>query len=655
MMNYRADIDGLRGVAVLLVLLFHAGLPFFPGGFIGVDVFFVISGYLITAIIVSEAKEERFSYLTFYERRARRILPALYVMASIVLLVTLLIQVPSDLLKTSKTLLFALLFSSNVFFWRTTDYFSGASDFEFFLHTWSLGVEEQFYFIFPLVILLLIKRGRWLLRLTVLALVVSLAFSVYTSYHHEWASYYLLPSRAWQMMMGAILAIAAFRFSVNKFTANVIAISAILLIALPAIYYTKQTRFPGAAAFIPTLGAALIIFIGGIQSGNWVTKCLGSPVIRFVGLISYSLYLWHWPIFAFLRNYQADVDLDVGLSVLGIVASFFMAYLSWRYVEAPFRNKQLFSRKTIFRLVGLSSVLLLGVCVLIIALKGAPSRIDPTIVRLSAVSESGVIDNPCMTKSASDIRQGNFCGVGDAESPSQSIVLWGDSHLGALRQSISTVLEQKKLGGVFFGKTGCPPMLGVLKANLGDGEACLQYNQAVFEQIEKMSSVDTVVLHARWALSVEGSRYGSEGGPNYVLEYTDNAREGLSNVQVVALGLERTVKQLMALGKRVIVIAGVPEVGVSVPKVLVNNMFWGKNRDIAPSARAFSERQLSTNEIFKVMQNKYPALLVVHPSNVLCDERVCHIAREGEPLYFDDDHLSDLGAGLVVEQLIPHI
>jgi peptidoglycan/LPS O-acetylase OafA/YrhL len=654
-MQYRADIDGLRGGAVLLVLLFHAGLPFISGGFIGVDIFFVISGYLITSIIVADAKRECFSYLRFYERRARRILPAMYVMAMVVLVVTLFVQVPSDLLKTAKTLLFAVLFSSNVFFWRTTDYFSGASDFEFFLHTWSLGVEEQFYFIFPLVILLFVRRGSWLLMLSVCALIISFVFSVYTSYYHEWASYYLLPSRAWQMMMGAVLAIASFNVSISARWANSLGVVAALLILVPAFYYSKHTRFPGVAAMAPTVGAALLIFVGSVSSHHWVGRCLSSPLMKGIGLISYSLYLWHWPVFAFLRNYQANIQLDLWLSLIGIVVSLALAYVSWKYIEAPFRDRRRFTGKSILLLGICSSVLILFVCASIIALQGIPSRIDPKIVRLSAVSESGVIDNPCMKKSAADIYAGKWCLIGDQSRESGSVAFWGDSHLGALKLSMSKGLVLAERRGVFFGKTGCPPLLGVLKTNASDGEQCLQFNEAVLASIIKDSSIESVVMHARWALSVEGTRYGAEKGPRYILSYALGADQVLGNAGVVRLGFERTVTRLQAAGKKVVIVASVPEVGSSVPKVLVNNLFWGKARDITPRVADFQLRQAATNKILRTLHENLPSVRFVYPAESLCDDVLCHIALNGEPLYFDDDHLSDLGADMVVKQIMPHL
>ncbi len=650
-MTYRPDIDGLRAVAVLLVVFFHAGFPYLSGGFIGVDVFFVISGYLITSIIVSEVKQEKFSYINFYERRARRILPAMYVMSFIVLLATLFFQMPDDLEKTAKTLFFATLFSANIFFWRTTDYFSGDSDFEFFLHAWSLAVEEQFYFIFPIVILLFFNRGKWLLLLTVFAFVASFLISVYTSYHHVWASYYLLPSRAWQMMAGALLAIVSFQgLKLGSKQAGLLGILAFLCILLPAVFYSKQTRFPGLAALLPTLGAAGLIFVGGIHHQNWISKLLSLSWIKFVGLISYSLYLWHWPVFAFLRNYEANVKLSVGMSVLGIVCSFLFAFASWKFVEAPFRDKKRFSLRKIFSIVGFSSLALLISCVSIVLLKGIPSRIDPQIIELSQVSESEVIDNPCVQKTAADIKNKNICRVGN-DSSVATIALWGDSHLGALKKEFSLLLNDAELSGVFLGKTGCPPIEGVLKRNLADGQACLGFNEEVLSFLVGNSQISTVVLHARWALSVEGTRYGAESGPNYELVDTLSSKPSTNNANVVDVALNRTISQLLAAGKKVVLIAGVPEVGVSVPRVMENNLFWGKKRDIRPSFDNFSVRQASTNRILQTISERFPEVQLIYPSSVLCDDEYCAIALNGHPLYFDDDHLSDLGAKLLLKSV----
>ena len=656
-MVYRPDIDGLRGVAVLLVVLFHSGLSLFPGGFIGVDVFFVISGYLITSIILDDVRRDRFSYIGFYERRIRRILPALYVMILLVMLLALFVQMPIDLIKSAKTVFFATLFSSNIYFWRTTDYFSNDSDFEYFLHTWSLGVEEQFYFIFPLVILLFVRRGQWLLILTLLALVLSFCLSVYATYYYQWASYYLLPSRAWQMMMGAVLAIAVIRWTPSKAVVSLLGVVALACIFIPALLYSKQTRFPGVAALLPTFGAALLIFLGGVATSHqWLSRIMGAKWLVGIGLISYSLYLWHWPVFAFLRNYHASVRLETISSILGIAVSFLLAYLSWRFIEAPFRSRQKFSRRSIYAMAGTVSLSILAICIGLLVYKGVPSRIHPDVLRLSQVSESAVIGDPCLNKTSAQLSGGDLCFVGRQQSP-VSIVLWGDSHLGALKHSLDAAFKTEGKKAAFFGKIGCPPLQAVLKKGLGDGEQCMAVNREAVRYIEQQSTVTTVVLHARWALSVEGTRYAPERGARYILEDVAGQEQkvgefGSGNAGVVAGALNRMVQQFLVAGKRVVIISSVPEVGFGVPKVEANSLFWGKDRDIRPPLSRFMSRQAVTHGIFSQLQEKYPALVVVDPADMLCDDAFCHVMRDGNPLYFDDDHVSDTGAKLIVRQLL---
>jgi peptidoglycan/LPS O-acetylase OafA/YrhL len=658
-MQYRPEIDGLRGVAVLLVLFFHAGLPYITGGYIGVDVFFVISGYLITSIILSDIERGRFSYVGFYERRIRRILPALYVMSLLVLIVAFVTQVPVDLIKSAKTLAFALIFSSNIFFWRTTNYFSGNSDFEYFLHTWSLGVEEQFYFIFPLIILLLARNKRGLFYVALMACVGSFLVSVYASYSFEWAAYYLLPSRAWQMMVGALLAIYASSgkiISINKYSLNGLALLAAMLIFIPALIYTKQTRFPGLAALLPTFGAGLFIFLGLAYRGGLAVKVLGSSPLRSIGLISYSLYLWHWPVFAFLRNYQADTRLSVSLSIVGICLSLVLAYMSWRWVEAPFRNKERFSRRAIYTLAASATGVLLLMCLAVVYFDGVPSRLDPQVIRLSQFSESEVIDNPCVNKTANDIRGGNICYVGNVKvSPGvvisdPSIVLWGDSHMSALKAAFSESLQASQKVGAFIARTGCPPMPNVLKVGAGGGSRCVDFNQEVLEFVKSKKSIVTVVLHARWALNVEGSRYGAEQGPVYVLA-DKTASENMSNEAVVDRALNSLIAELLAANKSVVIISSVPEVGSSVPKVVANNIFWGKSLDVRPSWSGFTQRQKKTHEILSKIESRYSSVRVVYPEKVLCGTSFCRVMDGDTPLYFDDDHLSDHGAAMVVRQL----
>lgn len=648
-MMYRPDVDGLRAVAVLLVVLFHAGFQQVSGGFVGVDIFFVISGYLITSIIIKESRSETFSFARFYERRARRILPALYFMMVIVLLVTWFIQVPSDMLKTVKTAVWALFFSSNIYFWRTTDYFSSDSDFEFLLHTWSLGVEEQFYFLFPIVLLLLIKKFRLLITLCIVVTVFSFLLSVYATYNYEWASYYLLPSRGWQLAVGALLAIYPAQHILSVRVGNAIALLAVTLLMVAAFLFDKNTRFPGAAALLPTLGAAILIYLGRSCPSNIMSRFLSYSPLVFVGLISYSLYLWHWPVFAFLRNYEASVDLPLLLSLAGLAFSFVMAYLSWKFIERPFRNREKMSLRKVCLVLGSSSIALVAFCLWVIVQQGVPSRIDPDVVRLSSVSNSTILGDVCLNKKSEHLNKGDICFVGEMANEKVSVALWGDSHLGALKSTLSSMLEEEGKKAAFLGKIGCPPLPGVLKTSISDGVDCLDFNDSVLNYIQSTGSIKTVLLHARWPLSVEGTRYLTEQGPKYELKY--EGQTGLSNAEIVSLSLHQLVSQLVAKDKNVIIVSAVPEVGYQVPKVMANNLFWRKNFDIRPQSSQVKERQASTIAILKSIDAKFPSVSVIYPENRLCSEEVCRISEDGKPLYFDDDHLSDQGAEIVLGPL----
>lgn len=657
MIKYRPDIDGMRGIAVLIVVLFHAGLPYILGGFVGVDIFFVISGYLITSIILKDIRNNEFSFTNFYERRARRILPALYFMVCIALIVVLLIQTPKDLLKSSYSFMAALLFSSNVYFWRTTNYFSDASDLEPFLHTWSLGVEEQFYFVFPLFLLALIRHPKMLKSMVIAAFGFSFALSVYATYHYEWAGYYLLPSRAWQMMAGAIVAIYPVRLPANKSLLGGLSAMCILLLIVPAFAYTHDTRFPGVAALAPTLGATLAIVLGFNAQTNsisiFATRFLSLKPLVWLGLISYSLYLWHWPIFAFIRNYHGDVELGYPSAFIGIGLSVLFAYLSWRYVETPFRNKKVFNRKMIFSLSAGSSVAILAVGAFIILNKGLPERMDPDVIRLSSYSGTHILADDCMKLTAKDIDQDRVCKLNSQDEGKPTMAFWGDSHAGAMKRELMNFSQRYNFQGVFFANVGCPPLPGILKTNFDSGKRCLDHNGAALEYILRNDTIKTVVLHARWALSVTGTRYGNEKGPSYIIKdvNAENTISAEGNGAHINSAFQRLVKNLVAANKDIIVIGSTPEVGLNVPRVLANNVFWNKTRDIRPTVGEFLERQDETNKILAGLTS-LGVKQVIDPSAMFCDKTHCQIAEDTHPLYFDDNHMSDLGASRVLALLM---
>ncbi|HMS86510.1 MAG TPA: acyltransferase family protein [Nitrospira sp.] len=360
-MRYRPEIDGLRAIAIIPVILFHAGVQLFSGGFIGVDVFFVISGYLITTIILKELETGQFSLLKFYERRARRILPALYVVMAVCLPFAWLWLMPSDAIEFANSAIAVVVFASNIFFWQHSNYFDAGTELKPLLHTWSLGVEEQFYVLFPLVLMLAWRMGRKrIVRLVAVVALLSFAVAVYLTSTKPIAAFFLLPTRAWELAVGSLI---AFYLETNEHDRIPLALKQVFsvigfgLIAIGVLTFSKETPFPGVYALIPTVGAGLIIVFA--LPDTFVGRLLMSKVLVGVGLVSYSAYLWHQPLLAFARHRSLAEPDEVVIAAL-VVLAFGLAYVTWRYVEMPFRRGTLISKQLLWR-VSLASAAVLMV------------------------------------------------------------------------------------------------------------------------------------------------------------------------------------------------------------------------------------------------------------------------------------------------------
>lgn len=348
-MNYRREIDGLRALAVLPVILFHAGFETFSGGFVGVDVFFVISGYLITTILLAELKEGKFSIINFYERRIRRILPALFLVMFVCLPLAWFWLLPSYMKEFSQSLIAVPMFVSNILFLHETGYFETAAELKPLLHTWSLAVEEQFYVIFPLFLMLFWKLGkRWVLVVLGLVFLFSLALAQRTVYTNPSAAFYLLPTRGWELLIGAFTAFYLSKPNRKEFDKGLSELCGWLgftLILYAVLVFSKSTPFPALYALVPALGTVLILLFATQQT--LIGKFVGNKVFVGIGLISYSAYLWHQPLFAFARH-NGYSNTDNFIFFLLCVFSIFLAFFSWKYVEVPFRNNTLMNRRLIF-------------------------------------------------------------------------------------------------------------------------------------------------------------------------------------------------------------------------------------------------------------------------------------------------------------------
>lgn len=487
--KYRPDIDGLRAVAVAPVVLYHSGVTGFGGGYVGVDVFFVISGFLITSLIIGEMNEGRFSILSFYERRARRILPALLATIAIALLAGSLFLFSTDFRNLTGSAIATSLFYSNLYFWQTSSYFATGSHLKPLLHTWSLAIEEQFYIIFPAFLLFVAwAGGRFLLWLGS-AFLASLALSAWGTLRYPDAAFYLAPTRAWELLTGALLALGLVPAIADRRLREALGLAGISMILWAIFRFDHATIFPGVAALLPCLGAAFVI-----QSrGSAVNRLLGLRPLVFVGLISYSLYLWHWPILVFAR-YQGYFLGTPAQTTWILAASFAAAILSWRFIEKPFRTRRLLPDRR--PLLG-SAVL--GMAAMILAafslgeLRDTNARAaTEALAKGRAEARAAYGEGLCFFSSNSSISaiRPADCLAPDPTKPDYLLV--GDSLAAQLWPGLSEALPQANVTQLTFG--GCPPLPSAMRYRV---PGCRKVIRSVLAAIER-HRYDVLLLAARW-------------------------------------------------------------------------------------------------------------------------------------------------------------
>lgn len=633
---YRRDIDGLRAIAVLAVVLFHFGVPGVTGGFVGVDVFFVISGFLITSIIWRERQAGRFSFVEFWARRARRILPALFVMIVATLVAGWFLLAPKDYEELGRAAHYQVIFTSNLLFARQHGYFEAASDIKPLLHTWSLAVEEQFYILFPLLLTLLSSRLKhWRLALFGV-LLVSFGMSVWAVEHEPQKAFFLLHLRAWELLAGAMLAVMPAReWRASPALAQCVSLAAMGLILIAIFGFDSHTAFPGATALLPVLGVVGLIWANG-QQYTWVGRLLSSRLMVGLGLISYSWYLWHWPVFVY-ANYAAVDGLSAtelgGLMLLSLV----LGYLSWRFVETPFREKRLLAtRKAILvaAAVGILSIGLTGVALR--KADGVPSRLSEQALRYAKAKKWSPELMACMAdKDTPDERL--FCHFGP-KNPAVSALVWGDSHATALIPALEIGAEKHDISLMEASFAGCVPLDG-----LENIARCAHFNRRV-EKAMSEQPISDVVLAARWSLYLYGQMSGDK----------EHALKDPSTGQYVravaeqrfADGMRERIKGLRAAGHRVWLVKEVPLQEIIVPYRLsrLAMMHRPVDREGLPVAKHLA-REAFISQLFDELAAADSGVRVLDPAPQLCGaDGLCRVELNGRALYTDDNHLSDVGA-----------
>ncbi len=667
---YRAEIDGLRALAVIPVLFFHAGFSFFRGGYIGVDIFFVISGYLITGIIQREIKKQQFSLLSFYERRARRILPALFFICLICIPFAYLWMIPFELKAFSDSLISIIFFSSNVYFWQDSEYFSAAAELKPLLHTWSLSVEEQYYVIFPIFLLLLKKFKHSTLLLSILILsLLSLLLSEYASTHFSTANFYLLPTRVWELGMGALLAIVLsqntpFITSKSSFdqAGSILGVAGILFSIL---YFDNTTPFPGFWALIPVFSTLLIITFASPE--NLTGKLLGSKLLVGIGLISYSTYLWHQPLFAFTRIRMAGPP-TTGIYLLLIFISLLLGYFTWRFIETPFRNKKCISRKQLFSSATVFASFLFALSLSAHFKSGIFNEKQLQAAEMQKWSKDYNPRAPeCHGEPSFYISPEDACTYNP--SAKKKIAIWGDSHALGLAHILAKTLNKQNYDLTQFTYSACMPTIGLYKVNEPDSQ-CDQYNADVLNYIKKSKDLDIIVLHARWPLYIEGKRFdnkegGREYGDNdYALPVaTKNAKEitlrisKQERINAVGEQYRLTIKKLLSYGKKVVLVYSVPEAGWNVPIKLARDIIYNrKSKDILSTRfDLYNQRVKNAHQQLDQLADN-PNLIRIYPAELFCNttrkERCINQTITGEPLYFDDNHLNSIGALKLANKIV---
>jgi peptidoglycan/LPS O-acetylase OafA/YrhL len=642
-MQYRREIDGLRALAVIPVILFHAGFSVFSGGYVGVDVFFVISGYLITSIILTEKQAGSFSFIRFYERRARRILPALFFVIAVSMPFAWFLLLPRELKDYSQSVLSVSTFSSNLYFWFKSGYFDTAAELKPLLHTWSLAVEEQFYVFFPILLMGLLRLpAKWVVPILLVLASASFGLAHWITVGNTQnaisllgreAAFFLLPTRAWELFVGSVIAFYFLNRKLpNKWNSAMSGIG-ILLIGCSVLLFDKSTPFPSAYTLLPTIGAALIIIFASASTN--VGKVLGNQLLVGIGLISYSAYLWHQPLFAFSRSISIR-ELDAGVLLSLCLAPFVLAYLSWKYVELPFRNKNLITRRTILvsTLLGSSLLFLLGWYGH--SKQGFPERfsLPQNIVETFKVSSR----QDCIDRKDILVRSDWLCRLGKADKKA-SFMLFGDSHSLPLLDLFDQIAAKQGIAGVYVGESACPPLLGIYV--IGD-ELCYLLNQKVFDYV-KTQKIKKIFLVARWTYYTEGRLRGRE--LTYLGLRKDDHRTLAVSRAAFEKGLREVVDQYTQLGVEITIFPQVPQQSYDPQSV-----FYGAYQNGAIDTEILDKYSLTrsdhlalqsyTNGIF----SKLPTIRFVSVDDIFCDEEKCKFGDSRGSFYSDDDHLSVYGS-----------
>jgi peptidoglycan/LPS O-acetylase OafA/YrhL len=641
--QYRPDIDGLRAVAVLAVILFHFNIPGFSAGYVGVDIFFVISGFLITSILVREISTGEFSIWNFYERRIRRIFPMLFFTSIVFLIAGYLFFENITYKNLAGSIATSSLFFSNIFFQRTSpDYFALATtSFKPFLHTWSLSVEEQFYIFFPLLLFFLHKTGRRPVFIPLFCcLILSLTIYILAAVFYPAYVFFLSPGRAWEFLAGACIAVAITNKNIPRLAVTVIQTGGVICLLLSLAFFKPSETASGPGVVCAVISASLII-VGGIYQNGWVYRLLSWKPVVFTGKISYSLYLWHFPIYAFAGYLLGDALVaSEKIFLLAVIAV--LSVLSYYFVERPFRIKRSagYAHAKVFSTAALLVVAVGGTSFWIYWKDGLPGRypenkaLEETFFSPELKYWRSATLNSAVLLSAGKVPPS----IGDNNQPA-SFLLWGDSHAIALAPGVDSIARVKKRKGYILTRNSTAPLTGLIRPNDADFAV---FNNQVMDFIRHNPEINTVILVARWKSYLKmGLETGKpKHGPK---------KHGMDN-SALREGLRTTIARIIALNRRVVIVNELPQTKNDMrwytANRISNRFFKSDQTDIS---QTLDEYRLSIERVTRIFEQvqQDDNVTILHLENKLLAGNKFIFIKDGHFIYSDAHHLSAFGAKYV--------
>ncbi|WP_417723096.1 acyltransferase family protein [Salipiger sp.] len=648
---YRSDIDGLRSIAVLSVVLYHFGMPGLAGGFTGVDIFFVISGFLIGGILWREYETAgRIRLSHFYIRRFRRLAPAFFAMAVVTTLFAWALLLPFEFREYGKTLIAATVYLSNVLFFRQSGYFDTGAEDKPLLHTWSLAVEEQFYIFLPLFILLLSRRRTVLLVALVGVWAASLAACIGLTPSQPTATFYLFPFRAWELLSGVLLAIWGIETGRRWRGYAGLSWIGLGLVAVSILFIPAGPHFPGLYAILPVLGTVLLLANG--TGRNPVNRLLSAPVPVFFGRISYSLYLWHWPVLT-LSLYLRGGYANAAEAVAWMAVSVGLAWLSWRLIESPMRRARLPGWVFLGGTVAASGAML-AVGGWLYLKDGLPDRFGPEARPHIAASADFLQDwSRCRTPSEGPLMGLEVCSVGPDGPP--QVLVWGDSHVRAFKEGIDLAAHEAGVPGLLIWRAGCMPLFDLRKVESSATEAqdtaCTQANLQIKQSFGRLPSMNKVLLVGRWTYYANGTGIGLDEDNRIAVHPTTRPPViGERQSDVVADAARATVADLLTWFDEVIVLRQPPEIATYDSRVAAREAAhagWPLAKTPVTRAdiprAALAQRILPAEAPWRAMAED-GAITLIDTWPRICDDTACHALIDGTGYYFDNNHLTNSAA-----------